>query len=161
MTNPHLKRRTLLQAASAAGIVWASPVLESVTAHAAGTCTNAQFNAAFLAEATTSPATDASCTPLPACSLGGATGSTCTCPAFTAGSPPLAGGSWSGLTYTAPSGCTILAANARRFVQTGSGCALRWPCVGASIATNGRSVTFPPLTVGTQNFKFRMILCCS
>ena len=59
MTNPHLKRRTLLKAASAAGVVWASPVLESVTAHAAGTCTNAQFNAAFLSETTTSPATDA------------------------------------------------------------------------------------------------------
>lgn len=160
MTNPHLKRRTLLKAASAAGIVWASPVLDSVTAHAAGTCTNAQFNGLRNPVTTTNPANDPNCSGAPTCSLGGVTGSRCTCGAFTAGSPAVTGGSWSGLTYTAPAGCKILAANARRFNLLASGCALRWPCDPGTISAAGTSVTFPALATGEFNFAFRMILCC-
>jgi hypothetical protein len=84
----------------------------------------------------------------------------CTCGEFTTLSAAAADGSWSGLTYTAPAGCTILAANARRSFPGGSGCDGRWPCDNGNIAPDGKTVQFPALTVGEMNWKFRIILCC-
>lgn len=168
MTTPnHLpSRRTVLKAASAAGIVWASPVLQSVPAHAASVCTSVQFNNLFTAEVTTDPALDGSlagCPTVPACDLSG-TGSLCTCNSFTVGAP-AGGGSWSGLTYTAPTGCTIVAANLRRSTPGASGCALQWPCVtsGITISADNKSVTFPaaPVVPFSINWKYRIILCCT
>ena len=49
---PQLERRTILKAATASGIVWASPFVESVTAHAASVCASAQFDDALAAETT-------------------------------------------------------------------------------------------------------------
>jgi hypothetical protein len=167
MTTPlRADRRTLLKAATAAGVVWASPVVTSVTAHAASTCTYLQFNASRVAEATSNPANDGlpSCATIPSCSLGGATGSLCTCGAWTAGvSPPASPGTWSGLTYTAPAGCTILAANLRRSDPPQSGCLLKWPCItaGITISATGKTVTFPGVSSPASNWKYRMILCCT
>ena len=157
----------MLKAASAAGIVWASPVLQSVTAHAAGTCRNVQFNAAFSSEGTTDPATDGLplCVSVPSCGLAGVSSSLCVCNAFAAGSPALSPpGSWTGLEYTAPTGCTILAANARLIRTVGSGCPAKFRCVttGISISSDGKKVTFPPPSPpGATYWKFRMIMCCS
>ncbi len=157
----------MLKAASAAGIVWASPVLQSVTAHAAGTCRNVQFNSAFASEETTDPATDGVpiCATVPSCGLVGAGSSMCACAAFAAGGAKLEPqGTWAGLEYTAPTGCTILSANARLIFNGASGCPAKFKCVttGISITSDGTKVTFPPPSpTGATYWKFRMIMCCT
>ena len=152
----------MLKAASAAGIVWASPALDSVTAHAAGTCTSAQFNAAQGAEATTASSADAAildsgCSPLPGCGPSGSS-SMCTC-SFSVGQPAVTSGSWSGLTYTNMT-CKIIAGQARAYDLTQSGCGNRWICVSGMVSGTGASVSFPAAPAGYTYWKFRMVLCC-
>ena len=157
----------MLKAASAAGIVWASPALESVTAHAAGTGAYVQLNGGgTLVATTTAPSSDAGCNQLPGCAPSG-TGSLGASYTFTGGQTSLGGGSFSGGettggTYTAPAGYTILDATARRFVQTGSGCALRNPCTTNVMISNPptglSSVTFPGPATGVY-VNFRIVLC--
>ena len=159
----------MLKAATAAGIVWASPFVESVTAHAASVCASAQFDDALAAETTSAPANDGVCTDggtLSPCAPGGV-GSLCTC-SFQTGQTTPTGGSWSGsagtgYTYTAPTGCTIVDARARvDNVGVGSGCANEWPCVTGTISTDKKSVTFSALgSVSGSYWKFRMVLCCT
>ncbi len=158
---PQLERRTMLKAATAAGIVWASPFVESVTAHAASVCASAQFNAATGVVTTTDPANDGLplCPVIDGCAPSGV-GSLCTC-SFQAGQTTPTGGSWSGYEYTAPSGCTIVAANARiDDTLGGSGCAFSWPCESGTISTDKKTVTFTAPTSGFF-WKFRMVLCCT
>ena len=170
MATPQLERRTLLKAATAAGIVWASPFVQSVTAHAASDCASAQFNDELAPETTSPPSSDGVCTDggtLSACAPGGM-GSLCTC-SFETGQMTPTGGSWSGsagtgYTYTAPPGCTIVDARARvDNVGVGSGCANEWPCVPGTINTaTKKSVTFPALGPTSGSYwKFRMVLCCT
>lgn len=154
----------MLKAASAAGIVWASPVLDSVTAHAAATCAYVQLTGGgTLVPTTTAASSDAGCNPLPACTPSGigSLGASCT---FAGGQASVSGGSWNAgsRTYTAPSGYSILGATARRFVQNGSGCALRWPCNGPSMINNPSvglsTVSFPSPATGVY-VHFRIVLC--
>ncbi len=154
----------MLKAASAAGIVWASPALDSVTAHAAGSCAYVQLNGGGgLVATTTAPSSDAGCSPLSNCTPSGtgSLGASCT---FTGGQASVAGGTWSApsRTYVAPAGYTILDAAARRFVSTGSGCALRHPCTTNVMITNpasgASSVVFPAPLTGIYS-RFRIVLC--
>ena len=170
MNNPHIKRRTLLKAASATGIVWASPVLESVTAHAAGCCESAQFSASGAVEPpdnSTDDGSSLSCSGLNPCVPVTTTGSRGTC-SYSPGSAYDPGGTWSDpiRTYTLPVGstCRILSASARLLSSSPSGdCNARFPCaLSSSISIDmpdGKFVTFTP-PAGTTLWKFRMILCC-
>ena len=152
----------MLKAASAAGIVWASPALDSVTAHASGTCAYVQLNGSGgLIGTTTAPSADgaaAGCPTVPFCGASGvgSLGASCT---FVGGQSSLTGGSWNAgtRTYTAPAGYTILAASARRFVGGASGCALTWPCNGPS-SIGLTSVSFPAPATGIYVY-FRIVLC--
>ncbi len=162
---PQLERRTMLKAATAAGIVWASPFVESVTAHAASSCVSAQFDDTYAPETTSDPASDGVCTDggtLSPCAPSGV-GSLCGACSFAVGAMTPTGGTWSGNTYTAPAGCTIVDARARvDNVGVGSGCANEWPCETGTISTDKKSVTFPALgPVSGTYWKFRMVLCCT
>lgn len=172
-------RRTILKAVAAAGIVWTAPVLQPITAHAAGTCTSFQFGGDGEPEDTTDPAEDPdSCTP---CEPGGQIfSSTCNCGAgFTYGvATPIAAGpgvgqsgvfTWDGFdpdTYTAPEGCTIVDATARMFETdppSGAPCEVLYPCYtigsGISISPDNKVLTFDD--PGTKIYDFiRVLLCC-
>ena len=157
----------MLKAASAAGVVWASPVLESVTAHASGTCAYVEIDATsgpvlVTTDSTTDGASTGctsaqlnSCAPSGTGSLGGFCG-------FPVGASTLPGGTWNAgmRIYTAPSGYTILGATARRFVAggIGSGCNFTWPCNVYSML-DASSFTFPAPAGGSVYTKFRIVLC--
>lgn len=171
-STPQPSRRTVLKAASAAGIVWATPILHSSTVHALNSCLSVQFDSTQTAQLTSNPADDGLplCPTIPACPLSG-TGSLCTCSAFETSIPvPASAGTVnpSGTLYTAPAGCTVVAANARVSDPGGSSCAERWPCVTGTIVidpiTNTpKTATFPPIPFSSPAvyWKHRIILCCT
>lgn len=175
---PRTSRRRLLQAAGAAGIVWAAPVVRSVTAHAAGNCTRVQFDEDVGCLSAVTP-TDSDedfndgqgCT---ACLPGGQVySSTCVC-----------AGTWSAvvskpsdfglvtcdsfanpLTYTAPSGCSIVDATLLVEDTNGSGCsAFSCRTIGSGITISGafsQLTSFGTFTATQYGIRLRVLLCCN